>query len=91
MYVFLPGHAAAVWQDDPADTLPVRPTLPPVRTLWARRAFHAPGGRCIGVRLRGDALLQVCVVNGSRRRWLAAERVQSERQAQAWARAGFRP
>ena len=88
MYVIT--KTSAVWQDACTDA-PIRgrSTQPEKRTLWARHAWRTPVGRCIGVRLVGEVIVQVCVHDGVERHWLAAAQVLSAKQARAWVAVGF--
>jgi hypothetical protein len=82
----------------PADAFPVapRPSVPfakRARTLWASQSLPVRGGRLIGVRLRGAVVEVAFVKQGADGlRWVSAEAVLSEYQAQVWlATANFRP
>lgn len=58
------------------------------RVIWAKVAFQSPAGRLIGVRLK-DGIIEVAIAGAPAPRWVPAERVLSERQAQRWASYGF--
>jgi len=78
-------EGAAVWLDATDDPAPAtRPHRPPIRILWATRPFRCRLGHCLGIRLAGDGVLQICVSDGLRRKWLPASHVLTERQASAW-------
>lgn len=67
-----------------------RAARPP--TLWASRPLRVRAGRLLGARLAGGRLEVALVADGADAvRWVAAERVLTERQAEDWARnAAFR-
>jgi hypothetical protein len=89
MYHYQRGDKAAIWQDDPSANSNRRVVRPPIQTVWATRAWRIAQGRCIGVRLVGRQVVQVCVSNGQTREWVPAERVLTAKQAKAWASSGF--
>ncbi len=73
--------------------LPVQtPRAPHPATLWASRPLRVRAGRLLGVRLAGGDLQVALVADGADAvRWVSAERVLTERQAEDWARsAAFR-
>jgi hypothetical protein len=89
MYQYQRGDKAAIWQDDPPAVSSPRNVRPPIKTIWATKAWRTAQGRCVGVRLVGGQVVQVCVSTGQTRKWVPAERVLTAKQAKAWASTGF--
>jgi hypothetical protein len=84
---------AAVWSgvslDQPlAATSGRDPRAGAERTIWARMPLQTRRGRCVAVRLRGDALL-VGVAGSPAVLWLPARQVLTDAEAAAWLAAGF--
>jgi len=59
------------------------------RVIWAKVPFKAAVGRLVGVRLTEGGAVEVAVAASPSPRWVPAERVLSEQQAQRWASCGF--
>lgn len=59
----------------------------PLPTLWASRTFQVRQGRAIGVRLRAGTVQVALVADGADAlRWVDAESVLTESQANQWLR-----
>lgn len=94
MYIRTPR--AYCWRDDiAAPQRPTSPTFPPSHradapapTLWALRPWPTQAGSLVGVRLvLGE--VQAALRSGTGLRWVAADKVLTQREAQRWAANGF--
>jgi hypothetical protein len=83
----------------PRSRLPAPPDHPRSRaasptTLWATRPLSVASGRLVGVRLRGESIVEVAVVSshGEHLRWVLATSALTHGQAIRWTRSSrFRP
>lgn len=89
MHIRTPRAAVAANSTPSALDTPLTPVQHNSRpqTLWASRPFVVRAGRLLGVRLVGRNLQVALVENGAgQARWVTADRVLTERQADDWAR-----
>lgn len=89
MHIRTPRAAVDAVSQSAIPAVPQSPTPAAQRplTLWASRPLHVRAGRLIGVRLIGGTV-QVAIIEASSPalRWVAAERVLTEAQANIWAK-----
>lgn len=77
-----PASARATVPSPPSPGSALRP-----QTLWASRPMPVRAGRLIGVRLATGELQVALVENGATQlRWVRADRMLTDRQAEEWAR-----
>ena len=84
---------AAAWSGVSVDQAPTAvpgrdPRAAAERTIWARVPLQTRRGRCVAVRLRGEALF-VGVAGSPAVQWLPARQVLTDAEAAAWLAAGF--
>lgn len=89
MHIRTPRAAVAADSAPSASFTPSTPAPRAVRppTLWASLPLRVRAGRLLGVRLAGGQLEVALVADGADAvRWVSAERVLTEGQAETWAR-----